>query len=170
MLNLSHTRLKELLEYNPTTGVFRWKSNPRRGGAYKAGDRAGTINVYGRRRMKVGKEQCYSGPMAWFYMTGVWPTNEIDHINRDPLDDSWVNLREVSHEHNIQNRGLHKSSTSGVAGVLYKPAKGKWEARIQVRRKVIFLGLFLKKEDAIQARFQAEFKYFDGKVDSDVLF
>jgi hypothetical protein len=82
---------------------------------------------------------------------GITNNGQIDHINHDKLDNRKKNLRIVSCSQNQMNR-------MNVAG--YCEFKGKWMARINVNSKPIYLGYFENKEDAIQARKEAEKKYF----------
>lgn len=84
----------------------------------------------------------------------------IDHINRNRLDNRKSNLRIVTLQENSFNQSVYKNNTSGVAGVLFNKSKNKWEASIQVNKKRIYLGTFINKEDAINARKEAEEKYF----------
>ena len=98
-------RLQEALHYDPLTGIWTWKIKK---GRAKIGDMAGviaTINKVKRRYMKLDQEQYSSSRLAWFYMTKEWPKNEIDHIDRNTLNDKWSNLRDVTHAVNCKNRG-----------------------------------------------------------------
>jgi len=107
-------RLYDELHYNPETGLWTWKINKKGPGA-KKGNQAGTvasINGVRRRFIKFEQEQYFAYRLAWFYMTQEWPT-EIDHINRNSLDDSWHNLREVTHAENIANSSLRNNPKTG---------------------------------------------------------
>ncbi len=98
---LTAARLRELLSYNPTTGVFRWRVT--RGGRL-AGARAGCID---RRNgyvvIRVGKVKYSAHQLAMLHATGEWPTLEIDHKNRRKADNRLCNLRQVSRRLNIIN-------------------------------------------------------------------
>ena len=90
---------------------------------------------------------------------------KVDHKthlprNEHKIDNRKSNLRIVSHANNSKNRSLNKNSSSGVAGVTFNQKSGKWTARIQVDGNRIFLGYFVRKEDAVDARKEAEIKYF----------
>lgn len=82
----------------------------------------------------------------------------VDHINHDKFDNRRCNLRIVDTQKNAMNKKILDSNTSGVTGVRFE--KGKWVARIKVNYKQIWLGAFNEKKDAIQARKEAEEKYF----------
>ena len=94
--------------------------------------------------------------LAWLYVYGCWP-DEIDHINQIRDDNRIANLRSVDRTTNCQNASRQKSE-SGVTG-LVKRYTGKWEARIQVNKKYIYLGIFSTKSEAIAARKAANVKY-----------
>ncbi len=83
----------------------------------------------------------------------------VDHINRNKLDNRKCNLRIVEATQNQYNKGLQSNNTSGYPGVGFKKREQKWRARIQYKGKEKYIGLFNTKEDAIKARKQAELKY-----------
>lgn len=84
----------------------------------------------------------------------------IDHINRNPLDNRLDNLRACTHQENLFNRNVPKHNTSGVVGVSLFKRTGKYTARIGVDNKTIYLGCFDTIEEAMEARRDAEEKYF----------
>jgi hypothetical protein len=149
-------KLKEELEYNPVTGHFtRLKSHR----TVKAGDIAGCVS------QKSNHPKCYikisvlgryykAHRLAWFYMTGSWPTGEIDHINQNSLDNSWENLRVVSHAVNGKNQKKYINNTSGHTGVSQRPS-GKWRARIYHKGVHINLGHYTTYEEAVESRKKA---------------
>lgn len=87
----------------------------------------------------------------------------VDHMNGNSLDNRRANLRVVSHMENTRNRTkLNKNNTSGHMGVRFKAERQRWQAYIMLpaanksRQKMKHLGYFEKREDAIQARLEAE--------------
>lgn len=76
---------------------------------------------------------------------------DVDHINRDKLDNRRANLRLVSRSHNVMNTDLRCSNTSGYKGVSWSRVSGKWEARIRRDERQIYLGLYPTAEDAARA-------------------
>jgi hypothetical protein len=99
--------------------------------------------------------------LAFLYMTGNHPTNEVDHINGDRTDNRWLNLRECDSSTNSRNQGIRKDCTSGVRGVNYNTAKSsrslkRWVARISHQGERIMLGNFETFEEAVAARKKAE--------------
>ena len=155
---LTQAELKEILNYDPDTGVWTWKVD--RSIKVKAGDRAGTITAKGYRRITIFRKECRSARLAHFYMTGQWPKNEMDHINREPADDRWENLREFTSTQNNRNRGSFKNNTSGHKGVCWMKQNNKWRAQIWVDNKFKNLGLFNTIEEAVAVRKEAELEHF----------
>ena len=84
----------------------------------------------------------------------------VDHINHNPLDNRKCNLRICSNQQNCMNANLSKNNTSGYTGVIWHKLSQKWQSEIRVDGKYIYLGLFINLKDAIEARKQAEIKYF----------
>ena len=76
------------------------------------------------------------------------PDMEVDHTNRDPLDNRKQNLRCVSHARNRQNTGACRGSTSKYRGVSYSRTRGRWLAQAQLNGVRIFLGRFGQEQDA----------------------
>lgn len=150
---ITQLRLKELLNYNPKSGVFTWRIS--RGGA-KAGDQAGYINSRGYRLIGIDGELYRAARLAWLYIEGYMPEHEVDHINRVKDDDRWKNLRHVSHQCNVRNCGNPRDNTSGVKGVYWHRQTKKWRARIRVNKKLHHLGLYNDFDDAVCARLAAE--------------
>ena len=85
---------------------------------------------------------------------------EIDHVNRDSLDNRRCNLRVCTHQQNQFNHDLQRNNTSGYAGVSYFPSRKKFRARIKYSNREIHLGYFLTIEEASQARSVAEHYLF----------
>jgi len=85
---------------------------------------------------------------------------EIDHIDRNPLNNCRNNLRVVTHKNNTHNASLGRNNTSGFKGVGINKRNGKWRAYIRIGDDFKDLGCYSDKKDAISARLQAELKYF----------
>lgn len=94
--------IRHLLHYDPLTGEWTWMNPLSR--TQRRGDRAGTTRRDGRRQIRVDGNTYLASRLAWLYMTGVWPQNEIDHHNRIKGDDRWENLRDATHSQNMYNR------------------------------------------------------------------
>lgn len=146
MAALTYLRLKEVLRYEPDTGRFYWLVN----GAQRKrpGDEAGSPSKDGRIRIRIDNELFYRYRLAWLYMTSKWPTQKVDHINGNPADDRWQNLRDVSQRVNIQNRlCAARTNKSGLLGVSATP-HGTYTASIRADGKRYRLGTFPTAEQA----------------------
>lgn len=84
---------------------------------------------------------------------------EVDHIDGNGLNNQKSNLRLCTHSQNVMNRKLNKNNKSGIKGVDFHAASRKWRARIRTKTKLIHLGCFLEKEDAVKAYEEAARKY-----------
>jgi hypothetical protein len=83
-----------------------------------------------------------------------------DHIDRNQLNNRKCNLRPATHQENRRNSTKPKNNTSGFIGVYLNKKDGKWKAKIKVDGKVISLGHYYNKADAVKARLKAEAKYY----------
>ena len=159
---LTQERLKELLHYDPETGVWTWRVS--RGGRL-AGSHAGTLSkALGYVMISIDKEILYAHRLAMLYMTGNMPP-EVDHVNRDGSDCKWKNLRAATHSENLANVSGWSSNTSGARGVVYQKDARLYRANIEKNGKRIFLGYFKTVEEAsavyLEAarRLNGEFSY-----------
>jgi len=143
---LTQEQLKQLLHYDPETGVFTWRVD--RTGTAKAGMEAGSVHVRGNVRISVNKRYYRANRLAWLYMTGEWPTVEVDHKDTDQTNNRWANLRLATRGQNACNRKAQKNNTSGFKGVsLYKPT-GRWLAQIRIKGQHRHLGYHATPEEA----------------------
>lgn len=136
-------RVRDLLTYEPATGLFRWRATR---GRVMAGDIAGAMQSSGYRQIMVDGQRLLSGRLAWFYVTGSWPTHEIDHINCDRDDDRFSNLREATRSENNQNR--RASGRSLIKGAFWVTRQQKWRASIKRNGRTMQLGMFDTAEAA----------------------
>ena len=153
---VTQERLKELLHYCPDTGVFTW-IKARRGVSLRRD--AGCTMAEGYRYIQIDSKLYRSHRLAFLYMTGKFPEDQIDHINQVRDDNRWKNLRPVTHQENHRNRGIGKGNTSGFVGVCWSKANRKWNAYITIDGKSKSLGFFEVKEGAVSARKAANIKY-----------
>ena len=150
---LTQKRVHELLTYDPNTGLFRWRKTRRNA---KINVVAGTIDPRGYVRISIDCKIYSAHRLAWLYMYGSRPANEIDHINRIRGDNRIANLRDAPRIVNTQNVGFRKDNKSGVKGVGWHKAQRKWRARIQANGVMHELGYFLSIADAKAAYDAAE--------------
>lgn len=147
-MNLTIHRLQSLLSYDPETGCFRWLA-PR---PYcSTGKLAGGLTSYGYIRISVDGRPYQAHRLAWFYVHGRWPSNEIDHVNGVRSDNRLTNLREATPSQNQANKRIRKDNTSGVKGVTWDKSRGKWLASIHINGKRLGLGRHQTLEQAARA-------------------
>jgi len=156
---LSQARLKELLHYNPVTGVFR-RRHETANGQMPPWSEAGSIHKLGYVIVGVAGKKYRAHQLAWLYMTGQWPGEFIDHRNGIKGDNSWANLREASKKQNAENVPLRADNTTGFRGVTFEPKKGLYRARIRHNGKLIGLGRFKTAEQAAEAAQAARAQLF----------
>lgn len=169
---LTQEVLKELLHYNPDSGVFTWKFRDRKWfsceQAYKAWNAKYPITRAGSIGVRMGKRYCvirvlskaeFAHRLAHLYVNGGYPSDEVDHINGDGTDNRRCNFREVNHRDNHLNQKLHSNNTSGCSGVHWCKRTRRWKSVIRVNYRKIYLGVFIDKFDAICVRKSAEIKY-----------
>src|ERR1700730_2878877 len=154
--DITLAQLHEVLHCDPVTHDFTWRVSR---GVMKAGERAGNIHK-GYRIIKIYGRSYRAHRLAWFYFTGRWPEDLLDHIvNGTGSDNRSNNLRSVNNQQNTCNRGVPKNSTSGFKGVTWHRQHRKWYAQIMVNGRKIFLGLFDNPVHAAVAYRQAALKY-----------
>lgn len=144
---LTAARLRELLHYEPESGIFTYARN--RQGVF-AGDVAGGPNDKGYRKHKIDGRYYLGHRLAWLYVNGVWPEGEVDHINGLRSDNRIDNLRDVPRKTNSENqRKARSANRSGLLGVCSPCGQDKkYKAMIMVAGKAKTLGRFDNAEDA----------------------
>ena len=150
--------LRSILHYDPESGIFTWKV--RTSNRVKTGDVAGSPNGDGYLRIAVLSRDYLAHRLAWLYMNGEWPKEQLDHINRAKGDNRIANLRDVSHKQNLQNASKYSHNTSGHTGVRWHKQCSKWVAHIRHNHKQLSLGCFATIEEALAARKAGELKYW----------
>lgn len=144
-MSLTAERLREVLDYDPETGVFRWRKLRHRP-AKDVGSIAGCPKGDGYWVIMVDRRRYRAHRLAWLYMTGAWPKLDIDHKNGIEDDNRFVNLREATQMQNQRNCRRHRHNTSGFKGVRRRGAR--WEACIKHAGRVLYLGIFEAPADA----------------------
>lgn len=149
-------RVRELLDYDSITGIFHWKK-------WKTGMRKDLLAGCSKREVKIFVDgTLYLGHrLAWLWVYGDWPANDIDHIDGNPLNNSIANLRDVSKSVNLQNRRrATRENTCGFLGV--RKRESKWEARIKINGKDVSIGRFSTPEQAHQAYLSVKREAHEG--------
>jgi len=152
-MRLTQKMLKELLTYNPNTGIFTNKVNR---GISRKGEQAGGLNDNGYVRVRIKGEKYGAHRLAFLYMLGYFPEQQVDHINGICDDNRWCNLRHVSSSCNMQNQKEYCNNTSGFSGVQWHKKTMKWQAGVCINKKCIYLGGYDTKIDAALARLTFE--------------
>ncbi len=160
MLNL--TDLREVLHYDPETGAFTWLRV--RSGVSSAGKAAGSVFTHpntGHRYLIIGVfcQRYRAHRLAVFYMTGQWPSDEVDHKDGDGLNNRWDNLRVATRSQNHANSKRASDNTTGFKGVR-KQRNGRYQARIAIKGKRLHLGTFQTPEAAHAAYCKAAKELF----------
>lgn len=135
--------LRERLQYDPITGRWLWLKCAR---ASWQGRPAGSLDAKGYWIIKIDGKSYKASRLAFLYMTGEWPPEEMDHINRTPWDDCWTNLRPATRLENILNREMPNSS--GHVGVRKHSSNNSWTVQVEN----IYVGSFKTIDEAIAAR------------------
>lgn len=144
---LTHERLKELLTYDPETGIFTHNTTKAR---RVKGKPAGCV-VKGYVVISIDTQIYRAHRLAWLYMTGKWPAHTVDHRDTDKSNNKWSNLREATGLEQMQNLPLMVTNTSGYPGVSYNKQTGRFTAKISVNNKRHHLGYFDTPEEAFEA-------------------
>lgn len=157
---LTQKELKQILHYDPDTGVFVWLF---RRGCKPKGSVAGHTQNNGYVMTRINQRPFLLHRLAFLYMTGSMPNGQVDHINHITDDNRWINLRDVSGAENSRNSSMRSNNTSGYVGVYWDSKRRKWFAAfariVNDKRKFIRLGFFSQKADAIAARAKGNIEY-----------
>jgi hypothetical protein len=156
---LTQERLKEVLNYDPSTGM--WTNLICRSRA-KANCVVGGRRVHGYVAFNIDKRRYYSHQLAFLYMTGSIP-KEIDHIDGDRANNKWENLRIATRRDNNANRkpSEHRILPKGVTEVQSRGKRtGRFFARVSRNNKGIYLGCFSTPEEAHEAYVNAAKMYY----------
>lgn len=136
--------LRELFDFREDSGLLLWRERPRelfksqmqfvRWNKYYAGSIAGRLTTSGYRSIKIFGEAYQAHRIVWKLLTGR-DASEIDHINRDKLDNRPKNLREVTRSANMKNKGFHPNNTSGHKHIHWMPRLQRWTVQMVVPGK-----------------------------------
>ena len=156
---LTLERARKYLRFEPIEGKLYWRRSERRA---RAGREAGGIqqrSTLKYRLVGIDGKAYLTHRLVWFLTFGTWPKEEIDHWNGNGLDNRLSNLREVTHQENHRNKRMRADNTSGITGAHWSKRARKWETRIRVAGRDIYLGCFNNLQDAAMVRERANIKY-----------
>lgn len=157
--NVTAERLRQELHYEPSTGQFtRVVACP----GMRAGSPAGNMRENGYVRICVDQRDYRAHRLAWLYMTGEWPEQDVDHINGNRSDNRWLNLRSATRAVNCQNRRKAHSNnkSTGILGV--SKDRGRFAANIFIDGKKLYLGRYRTADEAEAVYLQAKRKHHPG--------
>jgi len=151
---LTPERIRELLDYDPETGVFRWRIKAQ---GIRAGHQTGYVDqTNGYVTIRIDGKKRYAHRLAWAYVTGQWPKTGIDHLDRDRTNNRFANLRQANRSENACNRPKQRNSSTGVKGVYLHRQSGRFNARISKNGVEHSLGMYATVDEAAEARRIAE--------------
>lgn len=161
-LNMTQEDVSKILDYDPNTGVIRWRVDRTCGANKRVQCRAGTIAGHktdsGYVLITLNYCRLYAHRIAWFLTHGRWPTDKLDHINLNRSDNRIENLREAT---DIQNRSNTKvRSKTGFKGVTKPKHANTFVAQISVNGKTHYLGAFKTPEEAHEVYAKAAWQHF----------
>jgi hypothetical protein len=155
MSNIDCNQLREILEYQPETGLFFWKK--KRNGI-SVGQLAGGKDRDGYIRIRIDNVKYAAHRLAWMYIHNDFPKNFIDHINGIKSDNRICNIRDVTRSENMQN--LFKPQGRNIYIGVYKNQNANtWYSKIEINGKQIRLGIFKTPEEANIAYKKAKLIY-----------
>lgn len=155
---LNAQRLREVLAYDPETGLFTWRVSR---GSVAAGKVAGSPTSDGYIGIKVDRTLHLAHRLAWLWVHGEWPSKQIDHRNGIRDDNRIANLREASPAVNSQNRRTaQKGSRTNLLGA--SSHRRGFQAQIVFKGKKRYLGIYDTAEEAHAAYIAAKRNLHEG--------
>lgn len=162
MPRLTVERVRELLDYDPETGLLTWRCQR---GPRIAGDHAGGICPLGYIQIMVDGHNYRAHRLAWLLTHGTWPTKFIDHLNGIRDDNRLENLRDAPRFINQQNmRSARSDNSTGVLGVSWDSRAKNFRAQIRVSGKHTYIGGYSTPEEAHQAYLEAKRRLHPGNT------
>lgn len=143
--------------YDHESGVLSWSSGCRKGRPI------GHVSAKGYLQWTVGSKSFKVHRVIWRIVTGKWPELQIDHIDGDKLNNRFVNLREVSNQHNCQNRARPRANNkTGYYGVYWNGSS--YVAAIWANGAMRYLGSFDEPDKAHGVYMAAKRELHEGFV------
>jgi len=165
MKALDYDYVNSCLNYDPATGSLTWKERPREHFATERAWKTWNLRFAGReagakyaerrthyRKIKINNRDYLAHRLAFLLFWGCWPTDQIDHLDGNGLNNRWDNLREATSQENNRNKRRRRNNTSGVNGVYWHRGRRKWCSRIKLDGRYVHLGYFDTLEEAAAAR------------------
>lgn len=157
---ITQSDLKSITYYDKNTGLFTRLTSA---GGFHVGTVMGRTDSYGYKQLTIRGQSYLAHRIAWLYVYGVWPTNEIDHIDGNRSNNAITNLRVVARKGNNQN--IKRSRVTNTVGVLGVSKSGKkFTARINSNGEQFHLGTFDTPEKAHEAYIVAKRKLHEANT------
>lgn len=131
--NLPPKFIKDIFDYSPETGELRWKFRLSKRVQLHAV--AGSFDDQGRIKIGIRGRDYFAHRIIWVWMTGKWPTKEVDHINENKADNRWTNLRQATPSQNHRNRGMQRNNTTGYKGVTFVKSRNCYIGGVKLNGK-----------------------------------
>lgn len=144
---ITHDEVLRHFNYNPDSGEFTRLIHTNN----RSKTKCGSVKQLGYIEIGCNGKVYLAHRLAWLYMTGSWPERMIDHIDGNPSNNSWSNLRQATAHQNTMNTKSRVTNRSGVKGVCWNKKLNKWQAGIKYNYKSIHLGLFDNIDEAAKA-------------------
>lgn len=155
---LTQERLMQKVHYDPISGIFTWKKGR---GPVKGGSVAGRPHFQGYVRISIDYKDYLAHRLAWLYVHGEWPSDEIDHANGNKTDNRIENLRQATRAENCRNVKVHKRNRLGIKGVSERDdCVKRFSSQIRIDGKVRQLGRYETAEEAKAAYDEAALKHY----------
>lgn len=148
-MSISQKEIMEFLSYNPDNGLFTWIKS--RKTSTKVGSIAGCNMPDGYIKIAFKRRNYMAHRLAWLYVHGFFPKDQLDHINGVRNDNRIVNLRECNVNENQRNRGKSPRNTSGYLGVSWSNRYNKWLVQVTFNGKCKHVGVYKNILDAAEA-------------------
>lgn len=152
---MTYEEANELIAYDPNTGALTWKNRMGRWGRIPAGSPATSTDSKGYLYVHIGTKNYRAHRVAWLLHYGHWPDKDIDHVNRNRVDNRIVNLRGATRYEQLQNQKKRADNTTGFTGVS-ETRNGTYAVSVWHRGKKHYVGTFKELDEARE-------KYMDKK-------
>jgi len=144
---LTQAQLKKILRYDSKTGEFVWRTRQGRRSDL-IGKRAGIVQNKGYLSIGISGKRYLGHRLAWLYMHGCFPSGNLDHKNRNRLDNRIINLRVATGAQNAANSKRRTSNRGLLKGAFWDKHHQRWTSSIGHNGKPIYLGTFTTAEEA----------------------
>jgi hypothetical protein len=140
---LTQKELKQILDYDSKTGIFKWKVSKRK---TRDGDVAGSVNSYSRRVIAIDRVAFTASRLAFLWMKGSFPKHNIKHLDGNNLNESWDNLEEV----------VPMNKNKKYPGVYWRVRKSQYEVKFYANGRHVVLGCFDDFNEAVKCKKEAD--------------